>query len=135
MAWRLLISLTASVVYTGKRRTVEQEKQLISEQHRETETTMLERPTTNNCDDWCAYWKAQGTPWRTEPKIDQEREEYLTERCAVNADIEKGIYPFQDENGNIELTRADMEWLLCTLVNAVKKPALVQKRCPGRHRR
>ena len=26
---------------------------------------------------WKAYWKKQGQPWRTEPEIDQERQEFL----------------------------------------------------------
>ncbi len=34
----------------------------------------------------------------------------MTERRAIEPDIEKGIYPFKD----IKLTRADVEWLLAT---------------------
>jgi uncharacterized protein YjbI with pentapeptide repeats len=61
---------------------------------------------------WKAYWAAQAMPWRTEPEIDAQRQQYLAERRAVTQDIERGIYPFRDENGSIKLTRADMEWLL-----------------------
>jgi len=57
---------------------------------------------------WKAYWKAQDQPWRTEPEIDAERQKYLAERRNITPDIEYGIYPFKD----IQLSRADMEWLL-----------------------
>jgi hypothetical protein len=56
-----------------------------------------------------------GQPWRTEPEIPSERQQFLAARRAVKPDIEKGIYPFRDENGSIKLTRADFEWLLATL--------------------
>jgi uncharacterized protein YjbI with pentapeptide repeats len=61
-----------------------------------------------------AYWVGQGMRWRTEPEIDAERQTYLAKRRAVQPDIEKGVYPFRDENGPIKLTRADIEWLLAT---------------------
>jgi hypothetical protein len=73
-----------------------------------------QRPTTEDRDAWRAYWQAQGMPWRTEPEIGEERRAYLAERRAVTPDIERGIYPFHDENGGIHLTRADVEWLLAT---------------------
>lgn len=74
-----------------------------------------QRPaSTDNREGWKAYWAAKGMPWRTEPEIDGERQRFLTERRAVKPDIEKGIYPFRDENGGIRLTRADVEWLLAT---------------------
>jgi uncharacterized protein YjbI with pentapeptide repeats len=75
----------------------------------------IQRPASN--DDraaWQAYWKAQGMPWRTEPEIGAERQQYLGERRTVKPDIENGIYPFRDENGGITLNRADVEWLLAT---------------------
>jgi uncharacterized protein YjbI with pentapeptide repeats len=75
------------------------------------------RPKDDNREAWQAYWAAQGTPWRTEPEIDEERQAYLADRRAVKPDIEKGIYPFRDENGGIKLTRADVEWLLVTHEN------------------
>lgn len=59
---------------------------------------------------WKAHWMAQGMPWRTEPEIDAERQQYLAERRAIVPDILKGMYPFKDEN----LTRADVERLLAT---------------------
>jgi uncharacterized protein YjbI with pentapeptide repeats len=68
------------------------------------------RPTTDDRDAWRAYWAAQGMPWRTEPEIDEERQQYLAERRAVAPDIEKGMYPFKA----IKLDRADVEWLLAT---------------------
>jgi uncharacterized protein YjbI with pentapeptide repeats len=54
--------------------------------------------------------RAADPSWRTEPEIDIERQTYLTERHALVADLERGIYPFQD----IPLSRADVEWLLIT---------------------
>ncbi len=49
-------------------------------------------------------------PWRTAPEINVERQQYLTERRGVAPDIRKGVYPFKD----IQLVRADVEWLLAT---------------------
>ncbi len=61
-------------------------------------------------EEWRAYWQAQGQPWRTEPEIDGERQEYLDRRRAIVKNIEQGIYPFR----GIKLNRADVEWLLTT---------------------
>ncbi|MGZ6356164.1 MAG: pentapeptide repeat-containing protein [Ktedonobacteraceae bacterium] len=72
-----------------------------------------QRPFTNDRDDWKAYWKAHGQPWRTEPEIDTEQQKYLAERCAITPNIEQGIYPFKD----IKLNRADVEWLVATHEN------------------
>ena len=55
-------------------------------------------------------WQALALPWRTEPEIDVERQMYLSERLAIRADSEQGIYPFQ----GVKLSRADIEWLLTT---------------------
>jgi len=46
--------------------------------------------------------------WRTKPEIDGGRQEFLVGRLAITPDIQRGMYPFKD----IELTRADVEWLL-----------------------
>jgi len=46
--------------------------------------------------------------WRTEAEIDFERQEFLRQRLAVRADIQRGVYPFKD----VKLGRADVEWLL-----------------------
>ncbi len=48
--------------------------------------------------------------WRTEPEIDTARQQFLAERLAIIPDIQRGIYPFKD----VQLTRADIEWLLLT---------------------
>lgn len=72
-------------------------------------TTVL-RPATNDRNAWHAYWVAQGQPWRTEPEIDAEHQEYLAQRLIVVPDLEKGIFPFKD----VRLSRADVEWLLAT---------------------
>lgn len=69
-----------------------------------------QRPTTNDINSWRDYWQKLGQPWRIEPEIDVERQKYLTERRDITSNIEQGIYPFKD----IELSRADVEWLLAT---------------------
>src|SRR5207253_1041309 len=74
------------------------------------QVSTLQRPSNDDKEAWKAYWKAQGWPWRTEPEIDTQRQEYLAERRAIIPDIEHGIYPFKD----IKLSRADVEWLLAT---------------------
>jgi uncharacterized protein YjbI with pentapeptide repeats len=77
---------------------------------------LVERPLHPPAADreaWRAYWKARGQPWRTEPEIDAQRQEYLAGRRTISPDIEHGIYPFKD----IKLSRADVEWLLATHEN------------------
>jgi Pentapeptide repeats (8 copies) len=70
-----------------------------------------QRPLDNDDRDaWRAYWQAQGMRWRTEPEIGEERQRFLTERRAVEPDIEQGIYPFK----GLKLQRGDVEWLLAT---------------------
>jgi uncharacterized protein YjbI with pentapeptide repeats len=46
--------------------------------------------------------------WRREPEIENTRQEFLRQRLAIVPAIQQGIYPFKD----IQLTRADIEWLL-----------------------
>jgi uncharacterized protein YjbI with pentapeptide repeats len=70
----------------------------------------VQRPTTNDVEDWKAYWKAQGQPWRTEPEIDEERQKHLAEHREIKPNIKLGVYPFK----GIKLHRADIEWLLST---------------------
>ncbi len=72
------------------------------------------RPAPEGFESWPDYWKAHGTSWRTEPEIDDERQHFLAERRKVRPDVERGIYPFRDETGGIELDRVDIEWLLAT---------------------
>ncbi len=74
------------------------------------QVSTLQRPTTNDLDAWKAYWKAQGWPWRTEPEIDKQRQQYLAKRRSITPNIQQGVYPFKD----IKLNRADVEWLLAT---------------------
>lgn len=64
-------------------------------------------------DSWIAYWQSHGQLWRTEPEIDKQRQIYLEQRRTIVPDIQAGIYPFKD----IQLTRADIEWLLATHEN------------------
>lgn len=79
------------------------------------QTATQPKPVPEGYSTWNEYWtKAHKQSWRTEPEIDAERRYFLAERRAVRVDIEKGIYPFRDENGSIKLNRADVEWLLAT---------------------
>src|SRR4051794_3290252 len=41
------------------------------------------RPTTDDAEAWKTYWQAQGMPWRTEPEIVEERQQYLAERRSL----------------------------------------------------
>lgn len=85
------------------------EKTLVSEQDGK-QATVPRRPVTNDREAWKAYWEARNQPWRTEPEIDGQRQEYLAERRDVAPDIAKATYPFR----GIRLSRADVEWLLAT---------------------
>ena len=73
-------------------------------------TLQPQRPITENRDAWHAYWQALNQPWRTEPEIDEMRQSYLTKRRKITPNKEQGISPFKD----IQLSRADIEWLLAT---------------------
>jgi uncharacterized protein YjbI with pentapeptide repeats len=81
--------------------------------HDNGQVTILQRPIKNDPEAWQAYWEAQGQLWRTEPEIDEDRQRFLAERCAIKPDLKQGIYPFKD----IKLSRADVEWLLATHEN------------------
>src|SRR2546426_11760263 len=63
---------------------------------------------TSDSETWKAYWKEQGQPWRTEPTIDEERQQELLNYYKGVVDIERGMYPFK----GVRLSRADVEWLL-----------------------
>ena len=78
-----------------------------------TQSSSLQRPTSNKPEVWKAYWKKQDQSWRTEPEIDAERQKYLAEHRSITPNIEQGIYPFRE----IKLSRADVEWLLATHEN------------------
>lgn len=70
------------------------------------------RPATNeDRDGWRAYWVSKEMSWRTDPEIDPERAELLRLKSFIQADIEKGVYPFK----GMKLSRADIEWLLASL--------------------
>ena len=92
---------------TKRRRTNQFSKQ------NDTQTATPQRPANNNVDAWETYWKAHGHPWRTEPEINEDRQKYLAERRTIEPDIEQGMYPFK----GINLSRADVEWLLATHEN------------------
>jgi hypothetical protein len=57
------------------------------------QVSTLQRPTTIDQKAWKTYWKEQGQLWRTEPEIDEERQNYLNERRKIKPEIEQGIYP------------------------------------------
>jgi uncharacterized protein YjbI with pentapeptide repeats len=75
---------------------------------------------------WQAYWKQQGQPWRSEPPIDQERQQLLASCLQKGVDIEQGKYPFK----SMRLSRADIEWLL-----AAEEEKSVRERTGGDHSR
>src|ERR1700674_4503841 len=69
-----------------------------------------------------------GMSWRTEAPIDSERRAYLSGRRAIPAHTGSGVYPFE----GVELSRADVEWLLETRGD---RPELAdrggERPCPG----
>lgn len=78
-----------------------------------------QRPTSDDdLEGWKVYWEKVQPPewfkkwghWRTQPEIDEVRKQYLANRRAIVPDEEQDIYPFS----GIELSRADVEWLLAT---------------------
>ena len=73
-------------------------------------STLSQRPLTDDRSAWRKFWLAKHQLWRTEPEITGERQHYLTQRLSIKPDIESGIYAFKD----IQLSRADIEWLLIT---------------------
>ena len=62
---------------------------------------------------WRQYWQAEGFPWRTEPEIGVKRQEELSSRRVLVPDIERGLYLLK----GMQLSRADVEWLLATHEN------------------
>jgi uncharacterized protein YjbI with pentapeptide repeats len=67
-------------------------------------------PVPDDHDAWLAYWTSMNQPWRREPEIDTKRQEELSKCHDIVPDIKKGIFPFKE----MELCRADIEWLLAT---------------------
>lgn len=72
------------------------------------QVTTLPRPTTDDREDWIAYWKQQGQPWRIQPEISKDRQTYLAKCLAAQPDTKQGRYPFK----KVRLNRADIEWVL-----------------------
>lgn len=77
--------------------------------------TLPQRPLTDDRSAWRKFWQSQDQPWRTEPEVEQERQNYLAQRLEIKPDIEHGIYAFKD----IPLSRADVEWLLINHENGL----------------
>ena len=57
---------------------------------------------------WQTYWRQRGQPWRSEPPIDEERQQLLASCLQGSIAIEQAKYPFK----GMRLSRADIEWLL-----------------------
>src|SRR5690242_9114334 len=83
-----------------------------SQQTRQIVRNQLQHSPTSP-EEWRQHWQSQGQPWRTEPEIDEQRQEELAQRRSIVPNIEQGIYPFR----GVKLTRADVEWLLATHEN------------------
>ncbi len=62
----------------------------------------------HDAETWQAYWKQKRQPWRSEPPIDEERQQLLANCLQGSVAIERGKYPFR----GMRLSRADVEWLL-----------------------
>lgn len=77
----------------------------------------LEMPLTSDGDSWKAYWLSVGQRWRTEPEIDQDRQNFLVCLLTTIPDDEPNMSPFL----GVELTRADVEWLDANPLVDVKK--------------
>ena len=59
----------------------------------QTSTTPPQRPNANDRYGWSAYWKALDQPWRTEPEIDADRQNYLKKCLAIVPDPIEEQYP------------------------------------------
>jgi uncharacterized protein YjbI with pentapeptide repeats len=68
------------------------------------------RPAGTSRAAWRTYWRARGQRWRTEPEIEEPRQQELAARRTVVFSIARGVYPFREH----ALSRADIEWLLAT---------------------
>src|SRR5260221_1944591 len=68
------------------------------------------RPDNDDKEAWKIFWKSRKQPWRTEPRISAERQNYLAERRSIAPYTIPNLFPFKD----IKLSRADVEWLLAT---------------------
>jgi uncharacterized protein YjbI with pentapeptide repeats len=75
-----------------------------------TQEITLQPPTSDDKEEWEKFWKSKNQSWRTEPEISAERQKYLADRRLIKLDYKKVLYPFTD----IQLSRADVEWLLAT---------------------
>jgi uncharacterized protein YjbI with pentapeptide repeats len=69
-----------------------------------------EQPISGGDTAWSDYWAARGTPWRTEPEVDAQRQRFLADCRTRRPSWQLDGFPF----GGIRLARADIEWLLAT---------------------
>lgn len=56
-----------------------------------THAPAIQHSASDDKEAWKTYWKKQGQPWRTEPEIDQERQEFLNKCRTTTPNIEQGI--------------------------------------------
>lgn len=82
-----------------------------------TRGSTLQYPTTNDSNTWRAYWHAMDQPWRTEPEIDEQRQRFLRSCLRTVPRDNSEIYPFMC----VQLTRADIEWMLANPLYDVSK--------------
>jgi hypothetical protein len=90
----------------------------------------LQGSANADCDLWRNYWRTRKQPWRTEPEIEAKRQVELDQYRATLPDIEQGRYPLKD----IQLRRADIEWLLAThqsLQDSLDEHDRPQRMCDG----
>ncbi|MFL5702430.1 MAG: pentapeptide repeat-containing protein [Ktedonobacteraceae bacterium] len=90
----------------------------------------LQGSANADCDLWRNYWRTRKQPWRTEPEIEAKRQVELDQYMATLPDIEQGRYPLKD----IQLRRADIEWLLAThqsLQDSLDEHDRPQRMCDG----
>ncbi|GHO60013.1 pentapeptide repeat-containing protein [Ktedonobacter robiniae] len=89
----------------------------------------LQRPVSDDRVAWRAYWQAHQQPWRTEPEIDQARQDVLQSHARLSANIAQGIFPFK----GVQLTRADIEWLIAAQEEECRRSEgdSAQQRLPG----
>src|SRR5437016_1724359 len=92
------------------RRFHRKQKAFMIEQEDNNLSSLIEHTSPDDRKSWCDYWQTQNYPWRTEAEIDDERKEFLAKCRSVKPDIKQGTYPFK----NVQLSRADIEWLLAT---------------------
>jgi uncharacterized protein YjbI with pentapeptide repeats len=90
----------------------------------------IEHVTPASGESWKANWMAQGMPWRTQPEIGEERQQFLSALRTTRPNYQRASYPF----AGLHLDRADIEWLLATHEDAgVRGPVVGSVRVSETH--